>query len=98
MSQDTFTTRPNVNLRRIELTLLSRLNQLEVHLQRLTEAQEQLILTIDYLQQTSAPFLVLSYINSTERYLDRQHVEITAAKDAILEAIRILQELLQGSS
>jgi len=64
MSQDTFITRPNINLRRIELTLLSRLNQLEVHLQRLNEAQEQLILTIDYLQQTSAPFLVLSYINS----------------------------------
>jgi len=98
MSQDTFTTRPNINLRRIELTLLSRLNQLEVHLQRLNQAQEQLILTIDYLQQTSAPFLVLSYINSAEQYLDRQHVEITAAKDAILEAIRILRELPQGSS
>jgi hypothetical protein len=67
MSQDTFTPRSNVNLRRIELTLISRLNQLEIHLQRLTEAQEQLIFTTDYLQQTSAPFLVLSYIGFTER-------------------------------
>jgi hypothetical protein len=98
MSQDTFNTRTNVTLRRIELTYLSRLNQLEVHLQRLNEAQEQLLLTTDYLQQTSAPFLVLSHINSIERYLDRQHVEITAAKDAILEAIRILRELPQGLS
>jgi len=39
---------------------------------------------------------VLSYIGSTKQYLDRQRTEITAAKDAILEAIRILQELLQG--
>ncbi len=94
MSQDTtFTPRPNVNLRRIELTLISRLNQLELHLEHLTEAQEQLIYTTDYLQQTSAPFLVLSYINSTERYLDRQRTEITAAMDAIREAIRLLREL-----
>ena len=98
MSHDTSITRTNVTLRRIESTLLSRLNQLEVHLQRLNEAQEQLLLTIEYLQQTSAPFLVLSYINSTERYLDRQRVEITAVKDAILEAIRILRELPQGIS
>jgi hypothetical protein len=98
MSQDTSNTRTNVTLRRIEFTLLSRLNQLEVHLQRLNKAQEQLLLTIDYLQQTSAPFLVLSYINSTERYLDRQRVEITAVKDAILEAIRILREFPQGLS
>jgi hypothetical protein len=93
MSQDTFTPRSNVNLRRIELTLISRLNQLELHLERLTEAQEQLIHTIDYLQQTSAPFLVLSYIGFTERYLDRQHTEIAAAMDAMLELIRILRVL-----
>ena len=98
MSQDTPNTRTKVTLRRIEFTLLSRLDQLEVHLQRLNEAQEQLLLTIEYLQQTSAPFLVLSYINSTERYLDRQRVEISAVKDAILEAIRILRELPQGLS
>jgi len=94
MSQDTtFNPRSNVNLRRIELTLISRLNQLELHLEHLTEAQKQLIYTTDYLQQTSAPFLVLSYIRFTERYLDRQRTEITAATNAILEAIRILREL-----
>jgi len=94
MSQDTtFNPRSNVNLRHIKLTLISRLNQLELHLERLTEAQEQLIYTTDYLQQTSAPFLVLSYIGFTERYLDRQRTEITAATNAILEAIRILREL-----
>ena len=98
MNQDTFTPRSDVNLRRIELTLSSRLNQLEIHLQRLTEAQEQLIFTTDYLQQTSAPFLVLSYIGFTERYLDRQRTKITAATDAILEAIRILRELRLESS
>jgi hypothetical protein len=69
------------------------LNQLELYLERLTEAQEQLIYTTDYLQQTSAPFLVLSYIGFTERYLDRQRTEKTAATAAILEAIRILREL-----
>jgi hypothetical protein len=91
MSQDTtFTPRPNVNLRRIKLTLISRLNQLELHLEHLTEAQEQLIYTTDYLQRTLAPFLVLSYIDSTKRYLDRQRTEITAAPDAIREAIRLL--------
>jgi hypothetical protein len=91
MSQDTtFTPRPNVNLRRIKLTLISRLNQLELHLEHLTEAQEQLIYTTDYLQRTLAPFLVLSYIDSTKRYLDRQRTEITAATDAIREAIRLL--------
>jgi len=94
MSQDTsFTPRPDANLRRIELTLIARLNQLELYLERLTEAQEQLIYTTDYLQQTSAPFLVLSYIGFTERYLDRQRTEKTAATAAILEAIRILREL-----
>jgi len=97
MNQDSFTPRPNVNLRRIELNLISRLNQLEIHLQRLTEVQEQLIFTTDYLQQSSAPFLVLSYIGSTKQYLDRQRTEITAVKDAILEA-SILRELLQESS
>jgi hypothetical protein len=98
MNQDSFTPRPNVNLRRIELNLISRLNQLEIHLQRLTEVQEQLIFTTDYLQQSSAPFLVLSYIGSTQQYLDRQRTEITAVKDAILEAISILRELLQESN
>jgi hypothetical protein len=98
MNQDTFTPRFNVNLRWIELTLTSRLNQLEIHLQHLTEAQEQLISTTDYLQQTSAPFLVLSYIGSIERYLDRQRTDITAATDAILEAIRTLWELHQESN
>jgi hypothetical protein len=94
MSQDTsFTPRSNANLRRIELTLIARLNQLELYLERLTEAQEQLIYITDYLQQTSAPFLVLSYIGSTEHYLDRHRTEITAATTAILEAIRILREL-----
>jgi len=67
MSQDTsFTPRSNANLRYIELMLIARLNQLELYLERLTEAQEQLIYTTDYLQQTSAPFLVLSYIGSTK--------------------------------
>ena len=98
MSQDTPNTRTKVTLRRIEHTLLSRLDQLEVHLQKLNEAQEQLLLTTEYLQQTSAPFLVLSYTNSTERYLDRQRVEITAVKDAILEAIRLLRELQAAAS
>ena len=98
MSQDTPNTRTKVTLRRIEFTLISRLDQLEVHLQRLNEAQEQLLLTTEYLQQTSAPFLVLSYTNSTERYLDRQRVEITAVKDAILEAIRLLRELQAAAS
>ena len=98
MSQDTSNTRTNVTLRRIEFTLLSRLDQLEVHLQRLNEAQEQLLLTTEYLQQPSAPVLVLSYTNSTERYLDRQRVEITAVKDAILEAIRLLRELQAAAS
>jgi hypothetical protein len=94
MSQDTtFNPRSNVNLRRIKLTLISRLNQLELHLERLTEAQEQLIHTTAYLQQTSAPFLVLSYISSTAQYLDRQRTKITAATDAIQEAIRLLREL-----
>jgi hypothetical protein len=98
MNQDTFTPRSDVNLRWIELTLTARLNQLEIHLQHLTEAQEQLIFTTDYLQQTSAPFLVLSYIGFTERYLDRQRTKITAATDAILEARRILRELRLESS
>ncbi len=94
MSQDTtFNPRSNVNLRRIELTLISRLNQLELHLERLTEAQEQLIYTTDYLQQTSALFLVLSYISFTAQYLARQRTEVTAATDAIQEAIRLLWEL-----
>jgi hypothetical protein len=94
MNQDTtFTPRFNVNLRRIELTLISRLNQLELHLKRLTEAQEQLIYTTNYLQRTSAPFLVLSYISFTERNLDSQRTEITAATDAIREAIRLLRDL-----
>ena len=91
MSQDTtFTPRPNVNLRCIKFTLISRLNQLELHFERLTKAQEQLLYTTDYLQRTSAPLLVLSYISSTERYLDRQCTEITAATGAIREAIRLL--------
>jgi hypothetical protein len=93
MSQPNLTPKTNVNLRRIELTLLSRLIQLKANLDRLTEAQEHLIHTIDYLHQSSSPFLVLSYIRSPERYLDSQHTEIAATKDAILELIRILQEL-----
>jgi hypothetical protein len=88
-----FTTRSNVNLRRIQITLISRLNQLEANLARLTEAQELLIHTDDYLQRTSAPFIVLSYISLSAQYLDRQRTELTAATDAIQEAIRLLREL-----
>jgi hypothetical protein len=88
-----FTPRSNVNLRRIQLTLISRLNQLEANLARLTEAQELLIHTDDYLQRTSAPFIVLSYISLSAQYLDRQRTELTAATDAIQEAIRLLREL-----
>jgi hypothetical protein len=45
------------------------------------------------LQRTSAPFIVLSYISLTAQYLDRQRTELTAATDAIQEAIRLLREL-----
>jgi len=93
MRQEEFTPRSNANLRRIELTLISSLNQLDIQLQRLSETQEQLILTTDYLQQTSAPLIVLSSIGFTDRYLERQRTEISAATDAIREAIRILREL-----
>jgi hypothetical protein len=89
----TLTPRSNVNLRRIQLTLISRLNQLEANLARLTEAQELIIHTDDYLQRTSAPFIVLSYISLFAQYLDRQRTELTAALDAIQEAIRLLREL-----
>jgi len=65
MRQEEFTPRSNANLRRIELTLISSLNQLDIQLQRLSETQEQLILTTDYLQQTSAPLIVLSSIGLT---------------------------------
>ena len=88
-----FTPRSNVNLRRIQLTLISRLNQLEANLACLTEAQELLIHTDDYLQRTSAPFTVLSYISLSAQYLDRQRTELKAATDAIQEAIRLLREL-----
>jgi hypothetical protein len=88
-----FTPRSNVNLRRIQLTLISRLNQLEANLERLTKAQELLIHTDDYLQRTSAPFTVLSYISLSTQYLDRQRMELKAATDAIQEAIRLLREL-----
>jgi hypothetical protein len=93
MRQEEFTPRSNANLRRIELTLISSLNQLDIQLQRLSETQEQLILTTDYLQQTSAPLIVLSSIGFTDRYLERQRTEISAATDAIREVIRILREL-----
>jgi hypothetical protein len=93
MSQEEFTPRSNANLRRIELTLIASLNQLDIQLQRLSETQEQLILTTDYLQQTSAPLIVLSSIGFTDRYLERQHTEISAATDAIREVIRLLREL-----
>jgi hypothetical protein len=88
-----FTPRSNVNLRRIQLTLISRLNQLKANLERLTKAQELLIHTNNFLQRTSAPFIVLSYISLTAQYLDRQRTELTAATDAIQEAIRLLREL-----
>ena len=93
MSQEEFTPRSNANLRRIELTLIASLNQLDIQLQRLSETQEQLILTTDYLQQTSAPLIVLSSIRFTDRYLERQRTEISAATDAIREVIRLLREL-----
>jgi hypothetical protein len=88
-----FTPRSNVNLRRIQLTLISRFNQLEANLEHLTKAQELLIHTDDYLQRTSAPFTVLSYISLSAQYLDRQRTELTVATDAIQEAIRLLREL-----
>jgi hypothetical protein len=93
MSQEEFTPRSNANLRWIELTLISSLNQLDIQLQRLSETQEQLLLTNDYLQQTSAPLIVLSSIGFTDRYLERQRTEISAATDAIREVIRLLREL-----
>ena len=93
MRQEEFTPRSNATLRRIELTLISSLNQLDIQLQRLSETQEQLILTTDYLQQSSAPLIVLSSIGFTDRYLERQRTEISAATDAIREVIRLLREL-----
>jgi len=93
MSQEEFTPRSNATLRRIELTLISSLNQLDIQLQRLSETQEQLTLTTDYLQQSSAPLIVLSSIGFTDSYLARQRTEISAATDAIREIIRLLREL-----
>ena len=93
MSQEEFTPRSNATLRRIELTLISSLNQLDIQLQRLSETQEQLIITTDYLHQSSAPLIVLSSIGFTDRYLERQRTEISAATDAIREVIRLLREL-----
>ena len=93
MSQEEFTPRSNDTLRRIELTLISSLNQLDIQLQRLSDTQEQLILTTDYLQQSSAPLIVLSSIGFTDSYLARQRTEISVATDSIREIIRLLREL-----
>jgi len=93
MSQEEFTPRSNTTLRRIELTLISNLSQLDIQLQRLSETQEQLIITTDYLQQSSDPLIVLSSIGFTDSYLARQRTEISAATDAIREIIRLLREL-----
>jgi len=93
MSQEEFTPRSNATLRRIELTLISSLNQLDIQLQRLSETQEQLIITTDYLHQSSAPLIVLSSIGFTDSYLARQRTEISVATDSIREIIRLLREL-----
>ena len=93
MSQEEFTPRSYTTLRRIELTLISSLSQLDIQLQRLSETQEQLIITTDYLHQSSAPLIVLSSIGFTDSYLARQRTEISVATDSIREIIRLLREL-----
>jgi hypothetical protein len=85
MNPTQFTPKKHVNLRRFELTLISWLNQSDINLEALNKAQEQLIITQDYLIQTAAPFLVLSHIGFTERYLDRKRQEIVSVTDVIRE-------------
>jgi len=81
------------HLRRYEVHLLRRPNQLEINLNSLSQAQEELLTMIDYLQKTSAPFIILSYIGKTETYLDKQRLEITSVVDGLLEIIRFRREL-----
>jgi hypothetical protein len=95
MNYPTFTLRDHVNLRRIEFNLIARLNQLDINLETIDDIQEKLIITQDYLQQTSAPFIILSNIGFLEGYLDRQHLEMVAVTDVIRELIRIIQDLRQ---
>jgi hypothetical protein len=95
MNYPTFALRDHVNLRRIEFNLIARLNQLDINLETIDDIQEKLIITQDYLQQTSAPFIILSNIGFLEGYLDRQHLEMVAVTDVIRELIRIIQDLRQ---
>jgi len=63
------------------------LNQLDINLETLLATQEQLLITIDYLQKTSVPFIVLSYIGVVETYLDKQRLKITSIVEVLHEAI-----------
>ncbi len=80
-------------LLRLKEYLVDHVSKLDLQLEVLSTTQEELTIIKDYLEKTAAPFLVLSYLNTAERYLGKQQQELLSLSDISGDLIMLVRQL-----
>jgi hypothetical protein len=78
---------------RLEESLVDHISKLDLQLESLSTAQEELFIVKDYLERTEAPFLVLSYLHTAERFLGKQCQELLSLSSISSELIMLVRQL-----
>jgi hypothetical protein len=78
---------------RLEESLVDHISKLDLQLESLSTAQEELFIVKDYLERTEAPFLVLSNLHTAERFLGKQCQELLSLSNISSELIMLVRQL-----
>jgi hypothetical protein len=78
---------------RLEESLVDHISKLDLQLESLSTAQEELFIVKDYLERTEAPFLVLSHLHTAERFLGKQRQELLSLSNISSELIMLVRQL-----
>jgi len=78
---------------RLEESLVDHISKLDLQLESLSTAQEELFIVKDYLERTEAPFLVLSYLHTAERFLGKQCQELLSLSNISSELFMLVRQL-----
>jgi hypothetical protein len=93
MNPEDFLSQEQAPLRRIEITLIDHVSELDLILEVLYETQEHLVIVQDYLKKTSASFIALSHFGFIESHLARQRREILNLLDITREVLNFVRQL-----
>ena len=78
---------------RLEESLVDRVSKVNLQLESLSTAQEELLIVKDYLERTEATFCALSYLHTVEQFLGKQCQELLSLSYTSGELITLVWQL-----